>query len=147
MIKTFFVAAATFAVLLIANADSVQAQGYLGTPGYGAYGGYGFGILSSPYALGRIPEPPYFALHPPVYYSQPVARTYGYSPFAYPGSVRTPEVHVEMPSAKMLTNPHVTPTKATPKKEFDANLTKIIAPQEIVNPFVKQAKTQMVSFE
>jgi hypothetical protein len=27
---------------------------------------------------------PYFALHPPVYYSYRVARTYGRSPFAYP---------------------------------------------------------------
>jgi hypothetical protein len=27
---------------------------------------------------------PYFALHPPVYYSYRVARTYGFSPFAYP---------------------------------------------------------------
>jgi hypothetical protein len=30
---------------------------------------------------------PYFALHPPVYYSYRVARTYGYSPFAYPPDV------------------------------------------------------------
>jgi hypothetical protein len=35
---------------------------------------------------------PYFAAHPPVYYSTPVPRTYGYSPFAYPPDVRTPEV-------------------------------------------------------
>ena len=35
---------------------------------------------------------PYFALHPPVYYSTPVPRTYGYSPFAYPGNYRTPDV-------------------------------------------------------
>jgi hypothetical protein len=26
---------------------------------------------------------PYFALHPPVYYSYPVARTYGYLPYPY----------------------------------------------------------------
>ena len=31
---------------------------------------------------------PYFALHPPVYYSHSVSRPYGYSPFAdFPGSV------------------------------------------------------------
>jgi hypothetical protein len=34
---------------------------------------------------------PYFALHPPVYYSYPVARTYGFSPFPYPPEVLTPE--------------------------------------------------------
>jgi hypothetical protein len=35
---------------------------------------------------------PYFALHPPVYYSYRVARTYGYSPFAYPPGVMTPSL-------------------------------------------------------
>ena len=33
---------------------------------------------------------PYYALHPPVYYSFRVPRTYGYSPYAYPGAVLTP---------------------------------------------------------
>jgi hypothetical protein len=33
---------------------------------------------------------PYFALHPPVYYSLPVPRTYGYGPFPYPPGVLTP---------------------------------------------------------
>lgn len=143
MIKTLLMAAATSAVLLLANADNAQAQLYSGSQAYG----YGYGILSSPYALSRVPEPPYFALHPPVYYSQPVARTYGYSPFAYPGSVRTPDVHVEMPAAKMLKNPHVTPTTAKPKKTLDLNLTKVIEPMEVLNPFVNQAKTKMVSIE
>jgi hypothetical protein len=34
---------------------------------------------------------PYFALNPPVYYSYPVPRTFGYSPFAYPPGVLTPD--------------------------------------------------------
>src|SRR5436305_2234169 len=38
---------------------------------------------------------PYFALHPPVYYSYPVPRTYGYSPFAYGPEVMTPDVGIE----------------------------------------------------
>ena len=33
---------------------------------------------------------PYYALYPPVYYSYPVARPYGYSPFAYPPGTMTP---------------------------------------------------------
>jgi hypothetical protein len=51
---------------------------------------------------------PYFAAHPPVYYSTPVPRTYGYSPFAYPPDVRTPEVAggcVVQPAA--IINPYV----------------------------------------
>jgi hypothetical protein len=35
--------------------------------------------------------PPYFAIHPPVYYSYVVRRPYGYSPFPYPPDVLTPE--------------------------------------------------------
>jgi len=58
----------------------------------------------SPYSLGQVPVPPYFALHPPVYYSVPVPRTYGYSPHAYPGSTATPEV---VQAANLIVNPHV----------------------------------------
>ncbi len=56
---------------------------------------------------------PYFALHPPVYYSYPVPRSYGYSPFAYPFGSPTPEIEWEAPKIekkpepKMMTNPHV----------------------------------------
>src|SRR5262245_27891802 len=34
---------------------------------------------------------PFYALHPPVYYSYPVPRTYGYSPFAYGPWTMTPD--------------------------------------------------------
>lgn len=123
-----------FAFLLVSAAEPVQAQGYIGSGvGYGS-----FGQLGSPYALGRIPVPPYFALHPPVYYSQPVARTYGYSPFAYPGSTPTPAV-APIPTAKVITNPHVTPTKLE-KKKVDMNLAQL----EILNPYAKPA-TKLVS--
>mgnify|MGYP001050168337 CR=1 FL=1 len=48
---------------------------------------------------------PYFALHPPVYYSQPVGRPYGWSPFAYPGWVQTPMV--APPRPMVIQNPYV----------------------------------------
>ena len=48
---------------------------------------------------------PYFALHPPVYYSLPVGRPYGWSPFAYPGWVETPRV--APPRPMVIQNPHV----------------------------------------
>jgi len=48
---------------------------------------------------------PYFALHPPVYYSQPVGRPYGWSPFAYPGWVETPPV--APPQPMVIQNPYV----------------------------------------
>ena len=129
-------AVVAFALLLVAAAEPVQGQGYVGSGcvGYGS-----FGQLGSPYALGRIPVPPYFALHPPVYYSQPVARTYGYSPFAYPGTTQTPEV--KKVAAKVITNPHVTPAKA---KATNVNLAN--KQVEIVNPFYNPS-TKLVSVE
>ncbi|HOM18547.1 MAG TPA: hypothetical protein PLQ00_14545, partial [Thermoguttaceae bacterium] len=48
---------------------------------------------------------PYFALHPPVYYTQPVGRPYGWSPFAYPSWVQTPLV--ESPRPMVIQNPYV----------------------------------------
>ena len=50
---------------------------------------------------------PYFAAHPPVYYSTPVPRTYGYSPFAYPPNVRTPEVAGGCAQPVEVLNPYV----------------------------------------
>jgi hypothetical protein len=81
---------------------------------------------------------PYFALHPPVYYSYPVPRTYGYSPFAYPPHVMTPEV-VEAPQPVTIINPHVpnAPQKQV-KTETDrsAAISAPIEPLIVINPFV-----------
>lgn len=74
---------------------------------------------------------PFYALHPPVYYSYPVARPYGYSPFAYPPGVRTPEV--ERPQPAVVQNPYVAgfveggPAASTAK----------VQPLRIVNPYAK----------
>ncbi len=75
--------------------------------GFGGYGGGGWacggGILDD----GRN-DIPYFSLHPPVYYSYPIARTYGYSPFAYPPYVITPPVADDTGPAEII-NPYVPP--------------------------------------
>jgi hypothetical protein len=82
---------------------------------------------------------PYFALHPPVYYSYPVPRTYGYSPFAYPPGVMTPEIAVEMQPVTII-NPHVpaSPEKATSAKKEDRTASHVapVEPLVIVNPYV-----------
>lgn len=101
----------------------------LGCNGFQGVPGYGVNIL--PYSLGRVPVPPYFALHPPVYYSQPVPRPYGYSPYAYPGSVRTPEI--EVPQSAMIENPHVTPQKVAEKTDQHT-----VSSEMIFNPYITQ---------
>lgn len=106
--------------------------------GYGAY------VWSSPYpadltplyAVGTIPVPPYFALHPPVYYEMPIPRTYGYSPWAYPPYITTPEI-VE-PTPEIIQNKFVPqPSKKAPEKAKMAS-----APLMIQNPYVVSAGQQ-----
>jgi hypothetical protein len=76
--------------LAVAGAESAQAGYPYAWPN--ELGPTAFGVTGTMYGLGLVPVPPYYALHPPVYYSYPVPRSYGYSPFAYPGCVPTPDV-------------------------------------------------------
>ena len=135
------------------TADTSQAQfgfdgGGFGNYAYpGLYGGFGF--RPSPYSLGQVPVPPYFALHPPVYYSQPVARPYGYSPFAYPGFVRTPEVVAAPCEPISIDNPYV-PSSATESEEIandDTDDYAVVKPLVIENPYVLDSPTQVDSNE
>lgn len=86
--------------------------------GLGGYGGIGAGFLYQSLE-NRVP---YFAAHPPVYYSGPVARPYGYSPFAYPPNVMTPEIVNEM-GPQMIVNPYVPSSRSTTpnKSKMDKN--------------------------
>lgn len=136
--------AAVAAFALSANSASAQIGGcgIGGVYGPGVFGLYG----GSPYASGRIPTPPYFSLHPPVYYKgRPVARSYGYSPFPYSGNTRTPEVAVQ---AQMIHNPHVKPA-AGKKTQIDADENRVaeVTPEVIRNPFVVGNPVQMANYE
>lgn len=95
---------------------------------------YGFG-LDRAYASSRIPTPPYFAIHPPVYYSYPVPRTYGYTPWAYPSYVMTPTIQAPAQPA-MFENPHVKQESAPAAKTKSASH-KTVVPQVIENPHVE----------
>jgi hypothetical protein len=106
--------------------QSAQAQGI----GYGGYGGFfGFNAGAGPYNLyDNERVVPHFALYPPVYYSVPVPRTYGWSPFAYPPGVPTPDATPPAPSD--VQNPHV------PKKTSTAPTNRTAqAPLVIENPY------------
>lgn len=91
--------------------------------------GCGYGL---PYNLYVGDSIPYFALYPPVYYSYSVPRTYGYSPFAYPPGVMTPEVESVAPA--VMINPYV-PQKRSPKAVIERTAG---GPVTIINPFVVQ---------
>jgi hypothetical protein len=113
--------------LLALAGQTASAQGPWGGVGYGGFG-YGYGY---PYFTTSVPTPPYFALHPPVYYSLPVPRTYGYSPFAYPGCVMTPE----LVAPETIINPHVQPLPMPKDAKPMEKKTSGRVAQVIVNPY------------
>ncbi len=66
---------------------------------------------------------PYFAKHPPVYYSRPIARPYGYLPYPYVPAATLAQPAAPRPVA--VRNPYAS-EEATP------------APRRIVNPFAQE---------
>lgn len=59
----------------------------------------------------RVPAPPYFAVHPPVYYGKRYARPYGESPFASWPMLQPNPAYMPMPTAMhapavSIANPH-----------------------------------------
>ena len=110
----------------------------------GSNGYYGFGnLFEMPYATDRIPTPPFFAIHPPVHYSHAVPRTYGYSPFAYPGMFATPEVITQKPLE--MINPHAEQEEEElpQAEETSHSITSISV--IVFNPFVQQTNEDIDS--
>ena len=104
------------------------------------YGGYGWLYNSLQYNV------PHFAAFPPVYYSYPVPRTYGFSPFAYPPGVMTPDPMGEAPQPLEIINPHVPAapsTESAPPAKSDTTAAVNAQPQPLVilNPFVTSEKS------
>ena len=112
-----------------------------------AYDGYlnalgnlrGFGVSGSLYGLGYLPVPPYFAVHPPVYYGQRYFRTYGESPYARPARAARP-LNV---SVQLVTNPFVEqlpsvmPELPAGDLETAKKQTVAVRPKMIINPYYK----------
>lgn len=73
--------------------------------GYGNYGGFGAFGFGNRYA--NQPILPYYSQFPPVYYSRPVARPYGFSPYALPPGVLPAELAVR-PQASAAVQPRMT---------------------------------------
>jgi len=132
MKRHLLICAFAIGALSFATANTASAQYCGGGWGGGGWGqGYLYGILRY--------EVPHFAAFPPVYYSEPVPRTYGYSPFAYPPGVMTPEIVGEVEPLELI-NPHVDSTEAKPtnaeKHDRAAATARPVEPLVVVNPFV-----------
>ncbi|MCA9238690.1 MAG: hypothetical protein KDA37_00755 [Planctomycetales bacterium] len=125
--------------LMVCLLGAASAQAYNGCGGYGFGLGYMYGSLDY-----RVP---YFAAHPPVYYSYPVPRTYGYSPFAYGPNVMTPEIVSQVEPLEIV-NPYVpSSTKQETKPSADQAVdARVIEPLVIENPFVTSPRVMQASF-
>lgn len=103
--------AACFMVMV--GASYAQAQ----APSEGYALGVGWSYAGGQTVAGRVSQQrvPYFALNPPVYYGERIARPYGYSPFAVPPALLPAEFR-PIPKAdfKEISNPFF---KKTPPSE------------------------------
>jgi hypothetical protein len=104
--------------------------------GYGGLGGIGWQSYT--------PAPPYFALHPPVYYGQRFTRPYGVSPFAawpqlQPNAAYAPQAHVERAPAirsETICNPYV-PADAATAPVTGVVTSAAVKPLELDNPYFR----------
>ncbi|HEV7282128.1 MAG TPA: hypothetical protein VGN57_18135 [Pirellulaceae bacterium] len=132
------------AVLLAVScgAATASAQGPCGPfAGYGGYLPYG-GLYGGDCQMQAFDRVPYFALNPPVYYSHPVARPYGYSPFALPPGVAPVEPQIKGDClAQAETNPFFVPgaPNSAPNAPAEDRTTKTAAVVPEVNPFFVQS--------
>jgi hypothetical protein len=117
-----FVGVVTLALPHVANAQ----YGVYGWP----YGPCGWSY-TYPYSYSNQTVP-YFAMYPPVYYSYRVARTYGYSPFAYPPGVMTPGS--EAPRPVIVQNQYSGSEAAGTMEGQQSG-----QPQRIDNPYVEDS--------
>jgi hypothetical protein len=107
------------------------------------YGGWGY--LGT--RVGFQPQPPYYAVHPPVYYSAKIIRRpYGYSPYAWPANY--PPFGTEMVESRfssqadptVFINPYAQPNGGgqLPKPRNANGDQSSVQPLLIVNPYVVQ---------
>lgn len=147
----------SLALLLFAIPAAAQAQwpNYVGC----GYGGYGYGGNFS--SGGYVFPPPFYAVHPPVYYSPMItARPYGSSPFAWPAWYQPQPTTIvaagerfadreAAPRAEPLTidNPHIegAAPAARPAATENTQSDKAMpatAGLLIINPYVAQASAE-----
>lgn len=118
-------------LLVLACHTSANAQDGLGLAYLFGYGGVGGTRIQS-----YTPAPPYFALHPPVYYGQRYTRPYGVSPFAawpqlQPNASYAPQQHVNHAATPGVCSGGCAAVVAGPPAIVKA----VAQPQTIENPF------------
>jgi hypothetical protein len=134
-VKTIRILVGLMALSVLSGASDSQAQAQFGW--WGVWPG-SYPYLSAPYAYsyGSMPTPPYFAIHPPVYYGPRIRMACGHSPIARPPltvvdvgtSGESPEAPLQAGLA--IRNPFVAEASAQPGRATVA-----ARPQIVVNPY------------
>jgi hypothetical protein len=123
------------ALLLVLGVSVNTASADCGGGGYGVgncwFGNLNaFGSSGTLYGSNYLSVPPYFAVHPPVYYSHNYYRPYGWSPFPMSGNA-TP--NLSRPQPMVVLNPHV---NVKPKSAVAAPEDSMAMRSEMIhNPF------------
>ena len=78
----------------------------------GSYFSFYRGLGPNVYSSGQLPVPPYFSIHPPVYYGLHMVRHYGYSPFTCPCT--PPIIHHRHPAAHIELQPETSEVEVAP---------------------------------
>jgi hypothetical protein len=144
-VKTFRVLVGLVALSVLTGASDSQALAQFGW--WGAWPGC-YPYLSAPYtySYGSVPTPPYFAIHPPVYYGPRIRMAYGHSPIARPPlTVVDVGTRGESPEAPLQTglairNPFVADASAQ-----SGHATVAARPQIVVNPYFSPDEPQASS--
>ena len=130
-------------ILLAGTSQIAKAADYggLGLAYLYGYGGYNTGFTNRSFG----PPPPYFALHPPVYYGQRYTRPYGASPFAAWPQLQsnahyTPRRHVDR--SQTISNPYVAGGVVRSSGPQQIVSAKPVQPLVIDNPYYKPDTVQ-----
>ena len=102
--------------------------------GYGYFPGYGVPDCIS------VRTPPYFAIHPPVYYGTRYARPYGISPFAAPPVVHVPDGYRARMESEFVRPPLPNPyccTSTAVSADAESAQQEAVVGQVQTNPFVQ----------
>lgn len=138
--RRFGVLCAMAVAMMLVTSGVLRADG--GFHGFSSHGFPWFGYGNNgpaAYALGNIPAPPYFALHPPVYYSHSIARPYGLSPFACPHGCHG---LARVGSARVVVNPFIERKPVEQPTQQKAGVA--ATPHRVANPFF-QAERKLES--
>ena len=131
---------ATVLVASLMFTNQSQAQNYFGGGINSGLPYFGFGYSGSLYGLGYVPVPPYYALHPPVYYSHEIRRRpVGDSPYAYQSRRPTP-ITIRLQFSR---NPFVPNPTIEEDSQQTAQATDSVA-KVMRNPFYRDEQLSLV---